>query len=452
MQTDFNQFSPVVTFIVKPYLQMGQGDFTSRKASLALIWHADETAADWGVQVAAGDSDDFHDAGLVYSREMRIAGIKKHHRFRVDLTGLESGKIFKYRILYDGKAVFGGRSRAPVPAGSSFEAVLVGDLFDAGPVASRIEALDPDLTVFAGDIVYKHGQFGDYLEQFFPAFGGLLAHRLAVAAVGNHDVSAPRELFGFKSKKKEPDLFAYRFVFDQRRNGPVKPGKDCFDFSGDAEKYRRSYKIVGREMLSQTCFSFKYGNAFFLVLDGNRYVDWSRAELRQWVSDRLEEGRDSAWRFVVIHQPPFTCDVTYLNENRSRLLCDLFQAHGVDVVFSGHSHMYERSHPLIFEVQPQADGSMVGAGGSVRGAFTLDRQFDGREHTRPRGIVYITTGRGGKPLDLDHQPDSANLPEYLKVLDLDDLSVTSLSVADRELVIRQVSTSGRIIDEFRITR
>lgn len=452
MQNDSNQVFPVVTFIVKPYLQMGQNDFTGKKASLALIWHAGETAAEWGVQLAAGDSDKFLDSGLVYSREMRIAGIKKHHRFRADLAGLEPGKIYNYRVLYDGAPVFAASFRAPVPAGSPFQAVLVGDLFDTGPVAARIGALDPDLVLFAGDIVYKHGQFCDYLEQFFPAFGGLLSRHLAVAAVGNHDVSAPKELFGFKSKKKEPDLFAYRFIFDQRRNGPGKPGKDCFDFSGEAEKYRRSYKIVGRKMLSRTCFSFKYGNAFFLVLDGNRYVDWSRAELRQWVSGRLEEGSDSAWRFVIIHQPPFTCDVTYLNENRTRLLCDLFQAHGVDVVFSGHSHMYERTYPLTFEVKSQADGSMVGPGGSVRGAFSFDRRFDGREHTRPEGIVYITTGRGGKPLDQDHQPDPARLPEYLKVIDLEDLSVTSLSVAEREIVIKQVSTSGRIIDELKITR
>lgn len=49
---------------------------------------------------------------------------------------------------------------------------------------------------------------------------------------------------------------------------------------------------------------------------------------------------------------PFTCDVTYLNGSRSRLLYDLFQAHGVDVVFSGHSHMSEHIHPMTFEVKP----------------------------------------------------------------------------------------------------
>ncbi len=33
------------------------------------------------------------------------------------------------------------------------------------------------------------------------------------------------------------------------------------------------------------------------------------------------------------------------------------------------------------------------------GVFTLDRAFDGKTATRPDGILYITTGAGGKELD-----------------------------------------------------
>jgi len=57
---------------------------------------------------------------------------------------------------------------------------------------------------------------------------------LVVGAVGNHDISVPKHLKGKESKKsgkKQPDMFAYRYLWNQPVNGPANLPKKCVDLS-----------------------------------------------------------------------------------------------------------------------------------------------------------------------------------------------------------------------------
>ena len=131
-----------------------------------------------------------------------------------------------------------------------------------------------------------------------------------------------------------------------------------------------------------------------------------------------------------------------------RLLCDLFEKHGVDIVFNGHSHLYERTYPLTFK----ANATNVDERGRVDGEFTFDRQFDGKTQTRKAGVIYITTGAGGKNLGLDHIIDFGKLPPWTSKLETKDRSFTHLDVDGTKLILTQIAADGSQLDRIVIVK
>jgi len=82
-----------------------------------------------------------------------------------------------------------------------------------------------------------------------------------------------------------------------------------------------------------------------------------------------------------------------------RVLSPLLEQLGVDMVFHGHEHNYQRTRPLRFRPNSESAAKKPGeAKRMVPGAFTVDRNFDGRAETKPNGVIYVTTGAGGKHL------------------------------------------------------
>ena len=64
-----------------------------------------------------------------------------------------------------------------------------------------------------------------------------------------------------------------------------------------------------------------------------------------WLAEQLAES-DARWKIVLMHHPLYTSGRYGVQARMMRWRLEhLFVAHGVDVVFSGHEHIYERSHP-----------------------------------------------------------------------------------------------------------
>jgi hypothetical protein len=96
----------------------------------------------------------------------------------------------------------------------------------------------------------------------------------------------------------------------------------------------------------------------------------------------------------------------------------------------------------------------------VPGTFTVDTAFDGARITRPDGVLYVTTGAGGKHLyDADftgnpsrwRRPEDGNV-EYVVRLVANRHSLTVVDVHPTALRLRQVDEQGREIDRIRITK
>ncbi len=138
------------------------------------------------------------------------------------------------------------------------------------------------------------------------------------------------------------------------RNTPYFP--ELGNHEGENPAYFRFFNVPRN-------YSFNYGDIHFIALDTNAPAsEYSRQE--SWLRRDLAEHKNAKWKILFCHHPFVTCTaIRGRREEASRLLARLgpiLKAGGVQLVFSGHDHNYQR-HVI-------------------------------------NGITYIVTGGGGAPL------------------------------------------------------
>jgi acid phosphatase type 7 len=443
-------------FLVKPYLQLGDAPVAASGGGLLLLWQTVDEAADWSVDYRGGTDGPWRKAGEPAPRRIAVKDVAPHRVYRAALTDLSPGVGFTYRVRKGGEVVFSAEGRARKSASQPYRFVAFGDCAQGTPaqkeVAHRAFLEHPDFVMIPGDIVYARGRISEYRDKFWPVYNAdepspsagapLLRSTLFLAAPGNHDI-ATRDL------EKYPDGLAYFYYWDQPLNGPLgkETGAQGPPLTGPEANQKAFLDAAGAAYPRMANSSFDYGNAHWTVLDANPYVDWTNRELRAWVERDLAAAKGATWRFVSFHQPGFNSAKAHFNQQQMRRMAEVFEAGGVDVVFNGHVHNYQRSYPLRFV--PAKDS----AGERVAGQWTLDKSFDGRANTRPQGVIYLVTGAGGAGLYNSEQTDDpASWQEFThKFL----AKVHSLTVADvngSTLTVRQVSAGGEEIDRFIVTK
>jgi hypothetical protein len=112
--------------------------------------------------------------------------------------------------------------------------------------------------------------------------------------------------------------------------------------------------------------------------------------LGQWVINDLDSSRQ-LWKVVVFHQPSFSSGDATLANNQMRAIAKLLEDHGVNMVFNGHEHNYQRSLPI--RATDRTASTPTTTAGSP--AVFVDQQFDGTQHTVPDGVLYLVEGAGG---------------------------------------------------------
>lgn len=124
-------------------------------------------------------------------------------------------------------------------------------------------------------------------------------------------------------------------------------------------------------------YSFRYGNAEFFMIDTDQYQE-EGTDMFNAVELALAKS-NAYWKFVIHHHPPFSSDdddfgntyheASALGDDEVQQLVPLYEKYGVDIVFYGHIHTYERTWP-IRENKTVAENGVIyinvgGAGGSL---------------------------------------------------------------------------------------
>jgi 3',5'-cyclic AMP phosphodiesterase CpdA len=448
-------------FLVEPYVQLGDAPVASSAEGVEVLWQTADRDGAWSVEAQRAIGGAWEPAEVPKVRRVALPATEPYRLFRATIAGLTPGGEFAYRLKRDGMPVFEARARARKGAGQPHRFVVFGDGAADTPgqraVADQAYRARPDFLFIAGDLVYYKGRTAEYLDRFFPFYNAekssasagapLLRSTLTLVAPGNHDLTE-------RDFDRVPDALAYYLFWSLPGNGPIvaagSPNSPILQGAPDRQK--AFLEAAGSAYPRTANYSFDFGDAHWTVLDTNPYVDWTDPALRAWLERDLASAQAAAWRFVAFHHPPFHSSKAHADDQRSRVLVDLFEKGNVDLVISGHIHNYQRSYPLHFVAEPARDGRLVDQNGHVQGRWTLDTTFDGLKNTHPDGIIYLVTGGGGARLYDNHWFEDGSREPFTAKFIASTHSLTVVDVTPAQLTVRQVSAAGDELDRFVVTR
>ena len=241
----------------------------------------------------------------------------------------------------------------------------------------------------------------------------------------------------------------------------ARPAPSPTPVLGDAALIADFEACAGPRFPLMANYSFDYGDAHFLCLDSNDYIDPTLPALRAFIEADLTS-TNALWKFVVYHHPAFNVGAEHYKEQQMRALSPLLEAHGVDFCLHGHEHVYQRTLPLRFapsDLSKAAPGSHA-SDRRIPGTFTLDTAFDGKTHTKPNGIIYVTTGAGGKELydpEFDDNPalwlhpDDNNVAYNSRFISRQH-SLTVFDIHGPSLTMTQIGEDGKELDKITVTK
>ena len=443
-------------FVIEPYIQMGNAP--SGSGAMVILWHAADVDQPWDVQVKKHADKKWSAPVETYFARVAVRGIEPHRVYRARLTDLEPGEEFDYRVRRGTEQVFEARARARKTPDQPYRFVVFGDCAAGTPeqraIAYQAYRAKPDFVFIPGDIVYTRGLISEYRTKYFPVYNAakaspetgapLIRSTLFIAAPGNHDIAKPNLTL-------TPDALAYFMYWSQPLNGPLMkigdPNTPVFTATEEEKNAFLSAAPITYPRMAN--FSFDYGNAHWTVLDSNANVNWEDPALRDWVARDLASAKSATWRFVGYHHPGFNASKTHFTDQWMRRMAEVFEAGGVDIVFAGHVHNYQRSFPLRFKSIP-AEGATKNL---AAGEWTLDKKYDGAAATRPDGVIYLVTGAGGAHLyNPEQQEDLATWQPFTNKFISTVNSFTQVDANGGTLTIRQISKDGKEVDKFVLTK
>jgi len=215
-----------------------------------------------------------------------------------------------------------------------------------------------DLVIMLGDNMYGGQSPADFVRKFEQPYAPLLSAGVKFqASIGNHD---------------RPEQVSY------------KP-----------------YNMNG-----QRYYTYVRGQVRFFALDSN-LLDRKQLE---WIDGALRDARED-WKICYFHHPLYSNASRHGSSVDLRVLLEpIFLKYGVNVVFSGHDHVYER-------LKPQ------------------------------KGIYYFVSGAAGQLRKGNMEPSEQTAAAFDQ-----DQSFMVVEVAGSELFFQSISRAGRTVDSGVIRR
>jgi predicted phosphodiesterase len=240
---------------------------------------------------------------------------------------------------------------------------------------------DVDLVLFTGDAIVD-GSDDDKWDRWFNYGRKFLENKLVYYTIGNCEV-----------KNKGTVNYLNNFIM------PVNP-------SG-----------------SELYYSFNYGNALFICL--NSYDADSQTQ-SDWLINTLRNSNQT-WKFVFFHQP-FYATGSHAGEMKVYLKTwwKAFDDYGVDVIFNGHAHCYQRSKPINRNVSTTTPVTEYGSCAN-------------------QGRCEIICGRAGAP-------SNSFEPSQFVAVNRPDLHYTLIKVNDRTFSLEAYDANNQLFDRFSITK
>jgi hypothetical protein len=259
-------------------------------------------------------------APLIFFSRPDLNGIITDHT--VTIAGLDPATKYYYQIASDHSSAPASDlhqffTTPPLPGTPAKTRIwVVGDSGSPGQDVLDVKDAYLDYTadtptdvwLMLGDNAYNSGTDSEYQNGLFNIFPELLKNTPVWPTMGNHD--------GYTKQ--------YYGVFDLPTNG------QSGGFASGTEKY----------------YSFDHGNIHFICLNSEE----DPAGMTDWLRNDLQSTR-SDWIIAFFHHGPYTRGSHNSDFEREHFVSresylPILEDYGVDLILSGHSHQYERSHLL----------------------------------------------------------------------------------------------------------
>jgi len=350
-------------FLIKPYLQFATKD------SIKVMCEVNRPAK---ISVKYGETSSFTDTVVAVSEDRLL------HTASLNNLKPEMGYYYQVIVEEEGQADIirtdvSSFQTASLPS-TPFAFAVMGDTQGNPAVNGKLSqyawALRPNFLVIPGDLVDDGPIKNQWVNEFFASMNPLMSRVPFYPVLGNHERNAD---------------YYYRYM-------DLPP----------PEYY----------------YSFQYGNAKFFMMDSNKKVDpeseqyrWLEKELLALEQKEKQGTSDVVWKFVSYHHPSYSSDEDdYGNlwkgkstwgDTRIRPLTKLFDRYGIDVVWNGHIHSYERTWPIVDGTTTETKGTIYmitgGGGGGLEQAGPIRPPF---QNNVKHGHHFVYVAVNGRTLEL----------------------------------------------------
>jgi hypothetical protein len=404
-----------------PYLQ------TPTASSMIVRWRTDVATTS---RVAYGDAPD------ALSTNVDDATATTEHI--IEVSGLTADTRYYYSIGEIGTPLAGADSAhyfqtAPTPG--TARAMRLWSIGDAGFTGANVNAVRDaygtfagttaaDLFLLLGDNAYLSGTDAQYQAAVFDTHAIMLQTTPVWSVVGNHEAVSSNSV---------------------TQTGPYF---DMFSFPTAAE-------AGGVASGTESYYAFDYGDVHFIVLDSEQAPSMSGTPMLTWLEADLQAAvmNNPDWIVALWHRPPYTKGLLHNSDTESneinmrQFVVPILENYGVDVVFSGHSHSYERSYLIdnhyglstTFSAANQVDpgnGDPAGTGAYRKESLAPDGHS---------GTVYVVNGSGS-------QVRSTTLNHPAMVVGLLELGSVVIDIDTHTFTARMLNRAAEVRDTFRIIK
>ncbi len=215
-----------------------------------------------------------------------------------------------------------------------------------------------DLLLLLGDNAYLEGTDAQWQGAYFDIYPKIIRSVATWPTIGNHEMGAgPLDVCLFRPMpqcEEGPVMMAVGGIsesadpasYDSNGDGPDEGGLpylSIFDLPSRGE-------AGGVPSGTEQYYAFDYGNVHVVSLDSqlSNRDDAQRRAMRDWLVDDLSRNTLD-WTIVIFHHPVYSkgenhdSDVEQAEIDMRETFAPVFEDYGVDLVFNGHAHSYERS-------------------------------------------------------------------------------------------------------------
>ena len=303
-----NKLSNQPAFLIPPYLQ------SAEKTGITIKW---ETVYPTYGFIEYGINNQFNKKTIEEATPSLI--------HELTLVGLEPDQLYNYKVVCKNISSAVATFRTKPNTIKPFKFIVYGDNRTRPKihenVSKQIAKEKSAFVINVGDVVSRGSMLAEWIDEYFLPIRYYSSFTPTYISIGNHEYG------GYWKGRKVPP-------FEKYVAHPISS-------VGSTEYY----------------FSFDYANAHFIILDPNEgengddgsIISPNSQQYNWFVEDLKQARKKSDWIFVVMHEPPYSeCWSGGYYDGEAPLrkyIVPIIEANNVSIVFSGHTHDYERGLP-----------------------------------------------------------------------------------------------------------